>query len=91
MATNNNGIDVCYNAQIAVDSKHCLIADYDVINNPTDQGQLSKLGISVKEKFGVETLKVLADKGYYNKDDLKKCKEEKIIAYVSKQVFSNST
>ncbi len=44
MSVNNNGVDVCYNVQTAVDSKHCLIVDCDVINNPSDQGQLSKMG-----------------------------------------------
>ncbi|MBU5676153.1 hypothetical protein KQI88_06965 [Alkaliphilus sp. MSJ-5] len=39
----------------------------------------------------MEELKTLADKGYYNVADLKKCEEEDIIAYISKQVFPNST
>lgn len=38
MSVNNNGVDVCYNVQTAVDNKHCLIVDCDVINNPSDQG-----------------------------------------------------
>lgn len=91
MAVNNNGIDVCYNVQTAVDSKHYLIVDYNVINNPTDHGQLSEMSIRAKEIFEVETLKALADKGYYNGDDLLKCEQENIETYVSKQIFSNST
>lgn len=91
MAVNNNGVDICYNVQTVVDSKHCLIVDCNVINNPTDHGQLSKMSIRAKKIFQVEKLDVLADKGYYNVDDLKICEEEKITAYVSKQVFSNST
>jgi transposase len=39
MSVNNNGVDVCYNVQTAVDSKHCLIVDCDVINNPLLQGK----------------------------------------------------
>lgn len=91
MAVNNNGVDVCYNVQTVVDSKHKLIVDCDVINNPTDHGQLSEMGMRAKQTFEVDEIKALADKGYYNADDLKVCEKEGIIAYVSKQVFSNST
>jgi len=91
MAVNNNGVDVCYNVQTVVDSKHKLIVDCDVINNPTDHGQLSEMGKRAKDIFEVDELKALADKGYYNADDLKKCEKEGITTYVSKQVFSNST
>ncbi len=91
MAVNNNGIDVCYNVQTVVDSKHKLVVDCDVINNPTDHGMLSKMASSAKEIFDVAELKALADKGYYNADDLIKCEKEHITTYVPKQVFSNST
>lgn len=91
MGVNNNGVDVCYNVQTVVDNKHNLIVDLDVINNPTDQGQLSNMAIKAKDIFQVDTLKALADKGYYNADDLKRCEKEGIATYVSKQAFSNST
>ena len=91
MAVNNNGVDVCYNVQTVVDSKHCLIVDCNVINNPTDHGQLSEMCIRAKDIFEVDKIKALADKGYYNADDLKACEKEKITTYVSKQVSSNAT
>lgn len=91
MAVNNNGVDVCYNVQTVVDSKHKLVVDCDVINNPTDHGMLSKMAKSAKEVFEVKQLKALADKGYYNGKDLKKCEEDNIITYASKQAFPNST
>jgi transposase len=91
MAVNNNGVDVCYNVQTVVDSKHKLIVDCNVINNPADQGQLSEMAGRAKEIFGVDSIKALADKGYYNADDLKTCEREGIETYVSKQVFSNAT
>lgn len=91
MAVNNNGVDICYNVQAVVDNKHSLVVDCDVTNNPTDHGQLSKGAKSAKDVFGVDSVKALADKGYYNTDDLKACEEEKITTYVAKQAFSNST
>lgn len=91
MAVNNNGVDVCYNVQTVVDSKHCLIVDCNVINNPADQGQLSEMAGRAKDIFEVDSIKALADKGYYNADDLKMCEQEGVETYVSKQVFSNGT
>jgi transposase len=91
MAVNNNGIDVCYNVQTVVDSKNKLIMDCEVINNPTDQGQLSNMCKKAKEILGVETIQALADKGYYSTQDLKECEKEQIVTYVAKQTFSNST
>jgi len=91
MAVNNNGVDVCYNVQTVVDSKYSLIVDCDVINNPTDHGQLSKMSKKAKDIFEVNSIKALADKGYYNADDLKECERENIQTYISKQVIANST
>jgi len=91
MAVNNNGVDVCYNVQTVVDSKHKLIVDCNVINNPADQGQLSEMAGRAKDIFEVDSIKALADKGYYNADDLKVCENENIETYVAKQVFSNAT
>ncbi|WP_170138287.1 IS1182 family transposase, partial [Anaerobacterium chartisolvens] len=91
MVTNNNGLNVCYNIQTAVDSKHSLVVDCNVINNPADQGQLSVMSGCAKDIFGVDSIKALADKGYYNADDLKECEKKGIETYVPKQVFANAT
>lgn len=91
MAVNNNGVDVCYNVQTVVDNKNKLVVDYNVINNPTDHGQLGEMAGRAKKIFEVDSIKALGDKGYYNADDLKACEVEGIITYVAKQVFSNAT
>lgn len=91
MPTANNSIEVCYNVQTVVDSKHSLIADYNVTNDPHDYGQLNEMSKKAKKIFKVKRIKVLADKGYYSTDDLKKCEKARILAYVSKPSVSNST
>lgn len=91
MSVSNNGVDVCYNVQTAVDDKHCLVVDCDVINNPSDHGQLSKMGKRAMDALEVDSIKALADKGYYNAADLKACEKEGIETYVAKQIFSNAT
>lgn len=86
MATNNNGLDVCYNVQTAVDAKHSLVVDCNVINNPTDHGQLTIMGKRARRFMGLKNrrLKVLADKGYHSTNDLVKCDKRKLTVYVPK-------
>jgi len=91
MKVNNNGIDVCYNVQTVVDAKNKLVVDFEVTNNPSDQNQLSEMSLRAKEVFEVDELECLADKGYYNADDLIKCEREHITTYVSKQTNPNRT
>lgn len=90
MAVNNNGLEVSYNVQIAVDHKHKLVVDSEVINNPSDQGQLSNMAKKAKEILEVESIKVLADKGYYSTSDLIECEKNQIEAYVAKQRFTGN-
>ncbi len=84
MSVNNNGIEVSYNVQTAVDQKHKLIVDSEVINNAADQGQLSNIAKQAKEVLEVDEIKVLADKGYYSTNDLIECEANHLEAYVPK-------
>lgn len=87
----HQGTDVGYNIQVAVDSKNKLITTFDVTNNSADQGQLYNLSSKSKTIFHTESIESLADKGYFEPSDLKKCEENQIICYVSKPSFHNST
>lgn len=91
MDNKKNGLEVAYNIQIAVDSKHKLIVGYDVNNNPSDQGNLNNMAEKAKEVFGTKEIELLADKGYYQAEDLIACAENKTTTYVPKQTFSNRT
>lgn len=71
-----------YNVQIAVDDKHALIVCSEVVNDGNDTGQLDKMAMAAKEAFEAETLKAVADSGYYNGAALKSCEEQGIEAYV---------
>jgi hypothetical protein len=79
---NNQRVEVCYNVQLAVDDKHKLIVDYEVSNAIKDDQQLSEMAKRAKEVLGVETLDVVADKGYYNSVEIKECVEHGITPYV---------
>jgi hypothetical protein len=91
MSSNNNGVDVSYNVQSTVDSKHKLVADFKVTSNPNDIGELDNMALRAKKLFGTDKLEVLADKGYYKADDLKKCVSNGIEPYVTHQVYANGT
>lgn len=67
------GVEVCYNAQIAVDAQHHLIAAVDVTNEVTDVHQLSPMAIAAKAELGVEQLAVIADAGYHNGPEVAQC------------------
>ena len=75
MGVHNHGVDVCYNVQAVVDSKHSLVVEVEVINTPSDQGQLSVMVGKAKEILEVAKITVLADKGYYVGEDLKGAKK----------------
>lgn len=94
MVTSNNSVEVGYNVQTTVDAKHKLVLDFEVTNQPNDMGQLDDMALRAKtllKQGKEEKLTVLADKGYYNADDLKQCVEAGVIPYVSKQTYSNGT
>jgi hypothetical protein len=77
------GTDVCYNVQTEVDQKHKLIVEVEVTNEPTDQAQLSKMALMAKQALGVERLEAVADRGYYNGAEIKKCEQDGIKVYVA--------
>ena len=84
----SQGTDVCYNVQTVVDSLHKLILEHEVTNDPTDQAQLSKMAVRAKQVLGVEGLEVVADRGYYDGAEVKKCEQAGITVYVAKQQTS---
>ena len=91
MCNNNNNVDVSYNVQTTVDSKHKLIVDFKVSQKPNDLGELDNMALRAKKLFEGKDFEALADKGYYKAEDLKKCVDNGITPYVTKQIYSNGT
>lgn len=85
----HQGTDLGYNVQAVVDEKNKLFTTFEVINNSADQGQLFNMSNKAKKIYNVETLEVLADKGYFEGKDIEKCEMENIVTYVSKPDYSN--
>ena len=77
-------LDVCYNVQTIVDSKHSLIVDFEVSNRADDKGNLNNMTMKAKEVMCVETLTNLADRGYYDGEDIVSCEDNGVTSLVSK-------
>jgi transposase len=78
----SQGSDVCYNVQTVVDSKHKLIAAYEVTNDGNDQNQLAKMAKQGQEALGVKEVAVLADGGYFDGNTIKECEDAGITTYL---------
>src|ERR1700750_1330492 len=75
-------VAVGYNAQIAVDTKHKLIVEQQVTNQVVDMGLLTQTAEPAKEVLGVETIGVVADKGYFKIEDIEACEKAGMVPFV---------
>jgi hypothetical protein len=75
-------VAVGYNAQVAVDTKHKLIVEQQVTNQVVDMGLLTQTAEPAKEVLGVETIDVVADKGYFKIEDIESCEKAGMVPYV---------
>ena len=91
MATNGKGTGmVGYNVQTAVDPTHHLIVAHEVTNVGHDRAQLSPMAKLAKEEMGVETLEVLADRGYFSGEEILACEALGATPYVPKPLTSGA-
>ena len=91
MATSGRGSGIVgYNVQIAVDTKHHLIPTHEVINEGTDRSQLSPMSNTARAEMGTETLDVVADRGYYDSQEILACSRAGITVTLPKPQTSNN-
>jgi transposase len=81
---------VGYNVQTAVDTKHHLIVAHEVTNVGSDRSQLANMARQAKEAIDCEELTVVADRGYFNGEEILACDNAGITAYVPKTQTSNN-
>jgi transposase len=85
MATSGRGSGmVGYNVQSAVDTKHHLIVAHEVTNVGSDRAQLSNIGEQAKAALGIDTLDVVADRGYFSGEQIVACEEAGITVTLPK-------
>jgi len=91
MATSGRGSGVVgYNVQIAVDTEHHLIVHHEVTNVGTDRAQLASAATAVKEALGVDKLEAVADRGYFNGEEIKACDDAGITVTLPKPMTSGA-
>ena len=91
MATSGRGSGmVGYNVQAAVDAEHHLIVAHEVTNVGHDRGQLANMAGQAKAAMGSESLDVLADRGYFDGEEVLACEALGATPYVPKPLTSNA-
>src|SRR5262249_48607232 len=81
---------VGYNVQSAVDTKHHLIVTHEVTNVGIDNGHLSGMAEQARDVLEAEEIEVLADKGYFDSEEIAACEDAGIDVYVPKRATSNA-
>jgi transposase len=91
MATSGKDTGIVgYNVQTAVDTKNHLIVAHEVTNVGTDRNQLSNMAAQARTEMGVETLDAIADRGYYEGEEIKACEESGITVTLPKPQTSGA-
>jgi transposase len=91
MATSGRGSGVVgYNVQVAVDTAHHLIVTHEVTNVGTDRSQLAHVAKETKAALEADTLDVVADRGYFDSEEILACEEAGITVTLPKPMTSNS-
>ena len=81
---------VGYNVQTAVDTQHHLIVAHEVTNAGHDRTQLLPMGLDAQQATGCERITVLADRGYFNRDQVLACEDTGVLPSIPKTLTSSS-
>ena len=83
MKTNNGGYDVCYNAQLTVDSEKQIITAHEVVNQGGDNYQFIPMyEKTVENNKGEKPKEVSADSGYYSGENYLYMEKNNIDGYL---------
>lgn len=92
MATSGKGTaTVGYNVQIAVDAEHHLIVAHEVTNRGYDRHQLAPMAFKAQQATGCEQITAIADRGYFNGDQVLSCEGTGVAPVVPKTLTSGNT
>ena len=91
MATSGRGTGmVGYNVQTAVDAKHHLIVAHEVTNVGHDRGQLTNMAQQARTAMATTDLTVVADRGYFDGEQIRACEQAGITTYLPRPLTSSS-
>jgi transposase len=81
---------VGYNVHTAVDTASHIIVAHEVTNSGSDRKALASTAKLAKKELQVESLKAVADRGYFNGTDILDCENANIETYIPKVMTSNN-
>jgi transposase len=85
MATSGRGTGIVgYNVQTVVDAEHHLIVAHEVTNVGHDRTQLESMGLKAKAATGCEEITALADRGYFNGEQILACEGTGVLPCIPK-------
>jgi transposase len=91
MATSGRGSGVVgYNVQVAVETEHHLIVAHEVINDGCDRAQLSAMSREAKAVLEVERLEAVADRGYWDSEEILACDQAGVTVTLPRPMTSGS-
>jgi hypothetical protein len=76
--------------QVAVDTEKHLIVTHEVTNVGSDRSQLATVAKGAKATLQTEKLEAVADRGYFNGEEILACEEAGITVTLPKPMTSNS-
>ena len=91
MATSGRGSGVVgYNVQTAVDTEHHLIVAHEVTNVGNDTAHLANTAKAAKAALHVEELEAVADRGYFDGQEILACGQARITVTLPKRMTSGA-
>jgi hypothetical protein len=91
MATSGRGSGVVgYNVQVAVDTENHLIVTHEVTNVGSDRSQLANTAQAAKAALHVDRLEAVADRGYFNGEEILACEQTGITVTLPKPMTSGA-
>jgi hypothetical protein len=76
--------------QVAVDTEHHLIVTHEVTNVGSDRSQLARVAKEAKATLRTDTLDAVADRGYFNGEEILACEEAAITVTLPKPMTSGA-
>jgi hypothetical protein len=80
----------CYNVQTAVDTENHLIVAHEVTNVGSDRSQLASAAKDAKAALHTEKLDAVADRGYFNGEEILACEQAGITVTLPKPMTSGA-
>ncbi len=91
MATSGRGSGIVgYNVQAVVDTTNHLIVAHEVTNVGTDKSQLANMANQAKAALGAERLEAVADRGFFDGEEILACEELDITVTLPKPQTSDA-